>query len=848
MPARVARAVAVIAAGTLLTLGACADRDAASITGIRRAPAHLEETLDGQISAMIAAIFPPREGNPIATMWSGAKKKAQLNDPRAGSSLLDVVALIRKATPKIIPPPSLTQDAAAAQLVLLMSLYVHAGPATQPPPALTPESDAKLALVLPTEAQTVQTPSHQAVVVFAQGAVSQPTIVVISKEDRHFDEECSGPLPTTRCQYPQFYQFDVFPDVRLNIPALVAVCHVTAGDHRTARADHERFRLAHQTPTDPAAYHPEGTIEGDIEILPLVSVGDLTSCEDTEYHDHAMLPPGAGLLERLAFRTKSQLRRAAHALGTLVTPKSLYAIDRGGGGSVFMFSDFAVIDPQSQADLSVPGPFTASLSSVVRGQPVTVDAFDITNDGTGPAGRFVNQILLASNASLSEDVVALATLPTGGLNPEVVLRVASTVVTIPVGTAPGTYWLGVQVDGALTVTELDEENNVRSVQITVTDPIVTENALTAGHNYHCALNPSGQAFCWGVNTGGQLGNGTTTNSNVPSPVSQGDLTFKQISAASSHTCAVTPGGDIYCWGQNGSGQLGNGTTEQSLVPVRVSGERAYQYVAVGGSFTCALSATGSPYCWGINNSGQLGIGTSQEPASVSTPRAVAGELTFTRLSAGLWTACGVTASHQGYCWGNNGSGNVGNGSTAGTVPAPALLAGNHSWNDVQAGGASACGSTNEGSYCWGFNFFGAVGNGSTAGAGTRTPTLVVGEIDLERVWSAVGNTVFDPSCGLTGNGTAYCWGANQVGQLGVRETPATCTFTAVGEFGCSGTPLPVETDLRFLTLRIGADHVCGITTARDYVCWGRNIEGQLGNGGTANSNTPVIVSGGLKAP
>ena len=146
-------------------------------------------------------------------------------------------------------------------------------------------------------------------------------------------------------------------------------------------------------------------------------------------------------------------------------------------------------------------------------------------------------------------------------------------------------------------------------------------SISAGAAHTCALTPSGEAYCWGQAGAGELGNGSTADSPSPTPVS-GNLTFRSVSAGYYYTCGLNPIGAAYCWGMNLSGQLGNGSTASSPTPAPVSGDLTFRTLVAGSSdHTCGTTTQGTAYCWGANGAGQLGNGST---TSSSSPVAVLG--------------------------------------------------------------------------------------------------------------------------------------------------------------------------------------------------------------------------------
>jgi alpha-tubulin suppressor-like RCC1 family protein len=145
-----------------------------------------------------------------------------------------------------------------------------------------------------------------------------------------------------------------------------------------------------------------------------------------------------------------------------------------------------------------------------------------------------------------------------------------------------------------------------------------------------------------------------------------------VTAGASHTCALTKDGHAYCWGSNINGSLGNGSTDASNVPVPVAGAITFTSIVAGSTHTCALTKAGAAYCWGSNFFGESGIGSTS--LMVATPTPVAGGFTFASLSAAGDLTCGIAVKLGAFCWGANGLGQIGNGSTAAFFDAPSPVA------------------------------------------------------------------------------------------------------------------------------------------------------------------------------
>ncbi len=352
-------------------------------------------------------------------------------------------------------------------------------------------------------------------------------------------------------------------------------------------------------------------------------------------------------------------------------------------------------------------------------------------------------------------------------------------------------------------------------------PQPTWASMSGGLSYSCALRPNGAAYCWGSNFDGQLGDGTSMQRNVPTAVT-GGLTFATIAAGGFHSCGLTAAGAAYCWGSNGYGELGDGTTNNTTAPVAVSGGFTFISLAAGDQHTCGVTTGGAARCWGRNGSGELGDGSTTDR---STPTAVAGGLTFTTVTVKSSHTCAITSAGAAHCWGRNFNGQLGDGTTSPFSSVPVAVSGGHVFGMIAAGSDHTCGVTTAGAaYCWGFNDYGQVGDGSATSR--STPVAVSGGLTFASV--SIGGNGF--TCGRTTAGAAYCWGVNNVGQLGDGTTTSRLTPVAVGG------------GLTFTSVDAGFAHVLGVVTNGSGYSWGGNTQGQLGDGTTTGRTSPVLVT------
>ena len=398
--------------------------------------------------------------------------------------------------------------------------------------------------------------------------------------------------------------------------------------------------------------------------------------------------------------------------------------------------------------------------------------------------------------------------------------------------------------GQATITATSEG---QSGTAAITVAVLTFATVSGGNDHTCGVTMGGAAYCWGNNGLGQLGNGTTTSSTTPVAVG-GGLTFAAVNASTgSFTCGLTRGGAAYCWGAKD--QLGTGSREQSSVPVAVAGGHSFGGLSTGHDHTCALTANGTAYCWGYNEFEQLGTGPAGGPQFCddfpcsTVPAAVSGELTFAAVSAGTGVTgftCGLTPGGAAYCWGDNSSGELGTGTTTNSST-PLAVGGGFTFAAVSTGAYHSCGLTKNGAaYCWGYNDDGELGDGSYAQP-SGTPVAVSGGFTFAAVSAGGFN-----ACGITTSSALYCWGYNGVGELGIGSTtgPEVC-YPDMPDYSepCSTVPVPVSGGLKFAVVSVGDYYSCGMTTAGAAYCWGGNFYGQLGTGTTTSSTVPVKVAG-----
>ena len=377
-----------------------------------------------------------------------------------------------------------------------------------------------------------------------------------------------------------------------------------------------------------------------------------------------------------------------------------------------------------------------------------------------------------------------------------------------------------------------------------------------GLRHNCYLKQDHTVWCSGENRSGQLGNGGTSTVAIATPVQVRDMANTVVADATGlalggvHSCAIRAGGEVWCWGENNTctdgGQLGDGTTtnrDRAVPVIRTNNMRLTDIVELGASYcnTCARDSTGGVWCWGDNENNRLGDGTIVSRTKAAPVLVAAGGAAFTgaaELSVGDQHACVRKTNGETWCWGSNYAGQVGN-TTKVNAPVPVKVM--DTTISISAGRYHTCAvKTDNSVWCWGQGWQGRLGNGK----GDRDSGSTLDEPTPKPALTALGGTPFGGaksvaagavSCSLSTTNAASCWGAAQYGQTGTGGG----TYVPAPVLDVDGKPL---TSVERLVTKF--TRVCAFLTSGRLVCWGRNSEGEMGDGTFVNHGlaTPIRLS------
>lgn len=362
---------------------------------------------------------------------------------------------------------------------------------------------------------------------------------------------------------------------------------------------------------------------------------------------------------------------------------------------------------------------------------------------------------------------------------------------------------------------------------------VTVHKIAVGEDKVMAITSSGVAQSWGSNyegingTYGQLGLGLATNTTRTSPqVLDAGVNYLSIVSSEIVSCGITSDQRIKCWGDSVGD--GSGTVQNSPAYINDGAAEKYFDLSAGSYHACAIQISGVVKCWGDGYEGKLGNGDGSGQGQASPVTADAGT-TYKKIGAGRNHTCGITSNDEIKCWGTNDHGQIGINSAVTPQVTPMNVNAGTKYKDLFVGEDSNCAIDMAGAlYCWGLNNVGQLGNGATGDL--LLPTLI--DLGVNYINASLSATFGFHTCGITTAGVLKCWGDNTYGQLGVNGTTSSLV------------PVIVNAGTLYQEISATYTNTCGITTTGTLKCWGRNSVGQLGIGDTAAHVGPQVVGTG----
>jgi alpha-tubulin suppressor-like RCC1 family protein len=532
---------------------------------------------------------------------------------------------------------------------------------------------------------------------------------------------------------------------------------------------------------------------------------------------------------------------------------SLVATASGGGVSVGDGTGMVTIVDSDSVSAANPG-ITVSNPTVVEGDSgerraqflvhlsraasTSISLSYATADGTAAAGSdytakpVSSLVLAAGQISKSIDVAV----------PSNVIVDGSRSFTLVVAVTGGSPVEEMNMIGAATIEDDDvpppttsttttstttTSTTTTSTTTTVPPPSWTATGVTSGTYYHCALTAAGGVKCWGWNGFGMLGDGTTINRPVPVDVVGLSSGVRSVSGGNNTTCALMLAGSVKCWGNGWWGALGTGNETDSVVPVQVVGLSGVSKLSYGDENGCVLTQAGGVKCWGHNDRGQVGNGTFvNQLQPVDVVGLTSGVLD---IAVDSRHACALLSTGGVKCWGYNASGAVGDSSTQHRNQPVAVSGLSSGVSKIFTGQDRSCAILATGAIkCWGDNSNGALGDGTTT---NRLVPVDIAALSAGSVTSLASGSNY--SCALTTGGGVKCWGG-QVGSGNLGNNSTVNSLVPVEVVGISEGAIAISADTG----------PCALLASGSIKCWGVNSGpyGRLGNGTTgSNSLVPVNV-------
>ncbi len=345
--------------------------------------------------------------------------------------------------------------------------------------------------------------------------------------------------------------------------------------------------------------------------------------------------------------------------------------------------------------------------------------------------------------------------------------------------------------------------------------------IAAGMYQTLAIDESGNLWSWGLNNNGQLGNGGEVDVNNPVQIKPGTK-FTQVSAGNLFCLALDEDGNIWSFGTNGVGQLGVDGITKSNEPVKIASETTFKSISAGSSHGLAIDINNNLWSWGLNSNGQLGNGTNDNS---NTPVQIMSDINFTEITAGYNSSAAISTTGALYTWGENSEGQLGDGTNeASSTPKNIETSKTYTKVQMSKGGNYTLAIDTEGKlYAWGNNQYGQLGNETFENS--NTPIAIMEDKQIKEITLGYNHTL-----AIDTEGKLYAWGANGEGKLGTGNEILT------------NTPVQISEDKTFKKVSAGWNHTVAIEENGSLYVWGGNESGELGIEDIEGSKTPIAIS------
>lgn len=363
-----------------------------------------------------------------------------------------------------------------------------------------------------------------------------------------------------------------------------------------------------------------------------------------------------------------------------------------------------------------------------------------------------------------------------------------------------------------------------------TEPVTGFKTLAVGDNYTCAIKKiDNSLWCWGQNSGQQLGSGSAEDQSTPIPI-EITKTWAQVEGGAQNTCALSMQNKLYCWGLNANGEVGNQSRTLTPIPTLI-GVDTWTSISLGKNHVCGIKSDNTLWCWGSNANNQLGVSTA--PLTYASNPTQLPYADWIAISANGDHTCGIrhetTVNNTLWCWGKNDQGQLGLGDTA-TRNVPTKVGTDTDWLAVSTGAEHTCAIKTTGTlWCWGANNFGQLGKNVPDPNGADPKLTSPTQVGSDTTWSILSNGGYH-TCAIKSDNTLWCWGNSDYGQIGVGVTAPVATLQKVAS------------SVGVKRVASGASHTCAINSSDKLYCWGLNIQGQLGLGSMINTSSPTNIT------